>query len=337
MIKYQFSWNFAYPGLGVKATFKEFPEDFYVEEILGFELSGEGEHYYIQVEKVQQNTNYVAERLANWAKISSKNISFAGLKDKQSISRQWFSIWLPGKNLPAIYPDIPGVKILQVVKHSKKLKRGALSKNKFKISLKNIDAGNLLINERLDLIKEHGVPNYFGHQRFGIEGNNVNNASEILSKKKAKRELKSIVLSSLRSYLFNTLLSFRVKNGSWNGVITGQPLQLSGTRSWFLAEGTEDEITRVKEGDCSPTCPLYSEQFINDPQLLSVHETELMKELSELTKLMDKFRLEKAIRATVLRPENFSYTIEGGNLLLSFSLPPGCYATVIIREIIGDV
>jgi len=323
----------AYPLLSLSLDFKVSPQDFVVDEELSFTCSGEGEHFYVQVRKTQLTTLFVFEQLSKWAKVSPKNISYAGLKDKQGITTQWFSIWLPGKTLPDKFPEVEGLELLNITKHSKKLKRGAIKHNHFTIRLNGSHFDPKLVVKRLQLINEQGVPNYYGSQRFGRDKNNVVTAIDKLSSGKVKRQEKSILISSVRSFIFNLILSLKVKEGVWREVISGQPLQLFGSRSWFLAEGSSEEVVRVLSGDCSPTTELYSHKF----QCIDTYRSIIIKRYPELTNLLDKIDLSQDLRSNILRPIGLNYEVDEAGVNLSFSLLTGCYATSVLRELASDI
>jgi len=323
----------AYKSLDLDLDFKAYPEDFLVEEELSFSCSGEGEHFYIQIRKTQLTTLSVAEQLSKWAKVSPKNISYAGLKDKQGITDQWFSIWLPGKTLPERPPNVTGIEFLLITRHSKKLKRGSIKENRFTVRLRGENIDSELISNRLELIKMNGVPNYYGSQRFGRNQDNVDVALLHLSGQKIKRQERSILISSVRSFLYNLALSMKVKDNTWREVVTGQPLQLFGSRSWFVSEGSQEEVDRVNLGDCSPTTELYSNELVGyDTQRDAIFES-----FPELTDLLEKFDLKRDLRPNILRPFNLSYSMDDAGLTVKFSLLTGAYATSLLRELTNKI
>jgi tRNA pseudouridine13 synthase len=332
---YSFDWSKAYPVVPGIAQFKSAPEDFIVEETLSFELTGEGEHLYFYIEKASLSTTYVADQLARWAGVGGRDVSFAGLKDRQSVSRQWFSVWMPGKPLPELPFDLPNTSVLVMKKHDKKLRRGAIRENRFCILLRQVSADKTEIEKRLALISAEGVPNYFGPQRFGHQGANIPDALQVLSRRKLNRERKSMLISAVRSYLFNASLDHLVRDGSWKQVVNGQPLQLSGTKSWFLAEDSESEADRVVTGDCSPTCSLYAGSQGRDYVPPTASEQQVYEQFPELTSLLDKERLDHARRATILRVSGLIFEWQGDDLKIEFGLPTGTYATGVLSELIA--
>ena len=149
-------------------TIRTHPADFFVDEVLGFEPDGAGEHLFVQIEKTGANTPWVASRLADMAGVSPRDVSYAGRKDRHAVARQWFSIWLPGRCDPVWdNADIEGVQILKSMRHGRKLRRGALAGNCFVIVVRQLEGPQSELEKRLLHIRDSGVPNFFGPQRFG--------------------------------------------------------------------------------------------------------------------------------------------------------------------------
>lgn len=339
------NWPKAYRDLGLKADFKTFPQDFVVIETLSFELTGEGEHLYLYVEKVGQNTAWVARQLADWANISVKDVSYAGLKDRHAVTQQWFSLWLPGKSDPELPLELEGVKILSSIRHQAKLQRGALKTNHFEICLRKIETQKDnqpicseqmdQIDHRLKTIASQGVPNYFGDQRFGRDGGNVAEALKSLSNRRLKRDKKSILTSSLRSFLFNHLLAHRINNDTWLCPQTGEPMMLEGSRSWFIAGADEDLGPRLKEWDCHPSGMLWGDLNSKDKeQPYLIAEREFLSGWPKITEALDRQRLKAARRSLRMRPDNLVWRWQDRDLIVEFDLPAGQYATTFLDELI---
>jgi len=193
-----------------------------VQEILSFQPEGSGEHAFLQIQKQGENTEYVARLLARFAGVRQRDIGYAGLKDRHGRTTQWFSVWLPGKEDPDWSQlETPSIQVLQAVRHARKLKRGVLSGNRFQLLIRDWAGDKSRLEMQLQCIKKSGFPNYFGSQRFGHQGQNVNKALALLQGAKVKRELRSIYLSAVRSYLFNQILSQRIIANNWNQAIAG--------------------------------------------------------------------------------------------------------------------
>ncbi len=320
--------------------FKTFSADFRVDEQLGFDLTGEGEHLFLRVEKQNLNTEELIRQIARTLNKPSKLISHAGLKDKQAITTQWLSIHCPGENIE-IDETIRGDNwhILESKRHLKKLKIGGLAANRFEIILREIKEHHA-IETQLQRIQKDGVPNYFGPQRFGHQGRNLMEAKAVLleNKRIKDRFLRGIYYSAARSFLFNRILSARVMRKDWNQAIPGDVMQLAGRHSIFTIETPDDLIMhRVKTHDISPASVLYGK----GPQLIEkeaqIVESSILEEFQEWCLGLENHGLEKAYRAHILPVPDLSWEFQNDKtekdvLRLSFELPPGAYATSVLRE-----
>ncbi len=233
---YSLDWPRAYGIPNSTATFKLFPEDFQVNELFEGQFSGEGEHIVLKIEKRGLTTEEVVKSLARLINKPIKLISYAGLKDKQALTTQWLSVHAPGEIIDGIETlEAPGWRILECTRHNKKLKPGFLSGNHFIITLRNVSDESDLVH-RIEQIKFKGVPNYFGEQRFGRDGGNLIKAEEILvqGRKVKDRFLKGMYFSAARSWLYNLILSRRVKESSWNLPLLGMSYSLLDQTVYLL-------------------------------------------------------------------------------------------------------
>ncbi|MFO2967430.1 tRNA pseudouridine(13) synthase TruD [Legionella pneumophila serogroup 1] len=335
---YSLNWPRAYGIPNSTATFKLCPEDFQVNELFEGQFSGEGEHIVLKIEKKGLTTEEVVKSLARLINKPIKLISYAGLKDKQALTTQWLSIHAPGEVIEGIETlEAPGWKILECTRHNKKLRPGFLSGNHFTITLRNVSNETDLIH-RIEQIKLKGVPNYFGEQRFGRDGGNLIKAEEILvqGRKVKDRFLKGMYFSAARSWLYNLILSRRVKESSWNLPLLGDVIQLVGSNSVFVNDKSMDEqlLQRIGEKDVSPASPLpgRSKNLVKGTALQIINE--VYAEWSAWLDGLEKNGLEEAWRANILYPEQIEYRINQGTVELSFVLPAGAYATVVLRELV---
>ena len=331
--------NYFYGKPTVHGLYKQQYEDFIVIEELGFDLTGEGEHILVYLEKKDCNTIYVAEQLAKYVGISAKNVSYAGLKDRQAVTQQWFSLHMPGKETPDFSQfDLAGCRILQINRHNKKLKIGALKGNRFKIILRNL-SDKQAIEPKLNLIKQYGVPNYFGEQRFGREQNNITQAikwasGEISVKDRKKR---SFYLSAARSAIFNEIVSQRIEQNIQQTVLDGDILQLSKSNSWFVSSSDELPLLqqRLQNGEINITAPMVGDSSLGTASVALEFETSCLKRWSCFEELFKKERMATIRRSILLRPEQFEWQwISESDIEISFYLPSGCYATSVLRELI---
>lgn len=316
------------------------PEDFRVDEELGFEPDGEGEHLLINLRKRNRNTDQVARELARHAGVRARDVSYCGLKDRVAVTTQWFSIWLPGKPDPdwsAVEDD--DVQVITQARHRRKLPRGALRANRFTIVLRDIQGDRDALEQRLATIKENGVPNYFGEQRFGRNGSNLQSAQAMFAGRKVKdKHLRGLYLSTARSFLFNEVLAERVRAGNWNQVLPGEALMLAGSRSYFIANELDDEVLRRHaEKDVLPSGPLWGRGELPPKLEAQALELSVLAGQTMFREGLEKAGLKQERRSLCLSVEDFQWQWlpEGEHLQLQFSLPAGCYATSVLRELVN--
>jgi len=313
------------------------PEDFLVEEIPRITPEGEGYHLWLWVEKRSANTDWVARELAKAAVCSLRDVGYAGLKDRHAVTRQWFSVPASDaavENLARV--EIEDTRILETHKHGRKLKRGTLNGNRFCLNIRDFEGDSDETQKRLKKIRAGGVPNYFGPQRFGRGGANVEKAYSLLkSRARLQRSKKSIYLSAMRSFLFNHLLAERVQQGNWNIMIEGDIAMLDGTQSIFPVELPDTDIEdRCKRLDIHPTGPLPGENGSQVTGAAAQQEQAVLSKWPELIELLTAQRVQASRRSLRLYPNDLEWSFAGGNLELSFTLPPGAYATTVLREVL---
>ncbi len=320
------------------AQLKACAEDFQVDEVLDIPLSGSGEHLWLWVEKRMLNTEEAARRLAKAAGVSLRQISYAGLKDRQALTRQWFSIHLPGKSDPQLSAaEGEDLHILDIQRHSRKLQRGAHSANGFTIRLTDLKADHAALEERLEIIAEQGVPNYFGLQRFGENGNNLLGALEYAQRKElpVQRNLRSRLLSTGRSAIFNRVLAQRVQDKTWNIAQVGDVLAFTGSRSFFVAGTEECHDPRLAQLDVHPTGPLWGDGELVSQAQTQQDELMITAIWPDLCAWLERANLHQERRILRLPVLDLTWSFPAENCLqVQFVLPPGCFATVVLRELV---
>lgn len=328
-----------------QAVIRSQASDFQVDEQLPFALSGDGEHSWLQIQKTNTNTDWIAEQLAKFAAVPAVAVGFAGMKDRHAVTTQWFSINLAGK-APPNWADFETdeIQIIQQSRHLRKLKRGVLAGNTFQIILRDLIGEQADWEKALQQIALQGVPNYFGEQRFGHHGNNLRRSDHWFSTGKAprKRIQKSLYLSAARSWLFNQVLSARINNGTWNQAKAGDILRLAGTKTGqFLVETIDDVLVeRIKTMDVHPTGPLWGRGIPPVQAEVLALESQALADWADWQAGMEQAGLEQARRALRLIPEGLHWqfiddTFNAGQLALklNFSLTSGSYATAVLREL----
>ena len=334
-------FNRAYADLGISADFKTQLADFIVEEELGFEPSGVGEHVFLWVEKQGLTTERLIGDIARIFDVSRKQIGLCGLKDKQGITRQWLSVSVPIKqDLPKLTAlQGNGWYVLAAKRHDRKLKRGVHTANHFTLTLRNIDYGQSsqeALEQRFQLLAKQGVPHYFGPQRFGFNGQNMHKAQAIFDGQlKLKPAQRGIYYSAARSYLFNHYLSERISQKNWNVAVEGDVMMLEGSHSIFKLEKGEalshDLQQRMIYLDCHPVGVLGGKGFGLSGAAADIFKP-ISLQYSELEQGLLDAGLNSAFRALRLLPKALNWFFYDNHCELTFSLTSGAYATALLHE-----
>lgn len=329
----------AYGGPLGRALLRTRPEDFQVSEILGFTPSGSGEHLFLWVRKRGWTTEATAGAIARACGVRRGAVSFGGMKDKWAVTEQWFSVHLPGVAgdlEPGELAD--GLVVLRALRHNKKLRRGVQRGNAFRLVLRELNVGPQALGERLLAISRRGVPNYFGEQRFGRDGDNAERARAWLAGEWRPRErsLRGILLSSARSELFNQVLAERVRDGSWERALSGELVMLDGRHSIFPAESDDPALPgRLRALAVHPTGPLVGRGEPRSADEVAALEAQVLAPEAELVQGLQDQGLEAARRSLRLRVADLAWSFpEPGCLRLDFRLMAGSYATAVIRELV---
>lgn len=337
------SLSFAYGSPSMVGVLKQQPEHFYVEEVLGFEPSGEGEHVFLEIEKVGINTQEVADRIARVAAVSARQVSYSGMKDKNAVTRQWFSVQLPGrKDLDwSSLPD-SSIRLLQHARHGKKLRRGVHRCNRFRLVLSELAGDTEVFERKLETVLQRGFPNYFGEQRFGRGGMNVHKAQLwFQGRDRPKRHIQGLYLSAVRAFLFNQILSRRVSEQSWDQVLEGELVMLDGSQSLFEYraddDSTKDIPLRLASGDIHPTGPMYgaSTGMTASAQVAQL-EQEVLATYPDLLRGLEHAGAKAQRRPLRVIPSDLQWQQQNNRAEITFTLPRGCFATALVRELVSE-
>ena len=356
-----------------QATYKAHATDFVVNEILPLDFTGEGEHLWLHIEKLGMNTVYLAKLLSEWAEIPLRDVGYSGLKDRHALTTQWFSLRIPKKQLPEseFAPVDIGVNesvtILAQQWHNKKLNRATHRANQFIITLRDIQFSDLsseksnkdAFEQHLAHISTTGVPNYFGPQRFGRNGNNVREALSLFARpapesrpqpkkskrKQAPREQNSMELSAARSLIFNEILAARVRDGSWNAGLAGEVFNLDGSGSIFASAAIDDTLqARLTSGDIHPTAVLWGVGNDKVSGAAAAIENDIVQKnplLHQLATGLEKRDIKAQRRALRLPIEGLSWewqdTDDKLTLVLSFTLTTGSFATSVLSSLVANL
>ncbi|WP_439331781.1 tRNA pseudouridine(13) synthase TruD [Onishia niordana] len=325
--------------------YRAVPEDFVVEECLGFSPEGEGEHLWLWVEKRALTTHELARMLAQVCGVGERDIGYAGMKDRQAVTRQWFSVHLPGREAPQDIQaaldarlnsdDACVVRLLEQARHPRKLKRGVHRGNRFQLRLSGDVVDAPALGARWQRLIEGGVPNYFGPQRFGPEGRNLARARSLLARGWRKRDdRQGMLLSAARSYLFNQLLAARIADGSWATPLPGEMVMLEGSASQFLADNVDDALRARAAGlDVHPTGVLWGSGRLGSQGQAAERERAVIATEPSLAAGLEAADVRMSRRPLRFRLEAPCLSREGHALWLTFGLPRGAFATAVLREL----
>ncbi|ANB17687.1 tRNA pseudouridine(13) synthase TruD [Dokdonella koreensis] len=327
---------YAHGGPVLTGALRVEPADFVVEERLGFEPAGSGEHLFVHVEKTGANTDWVAQQLGAFAGVAPVGVGYAGLKDRHAVTRQWLSLHLPGRADPDWSAlAIPGVRVLEAVRHDRKLKRGAHRGNRFRLRLREVGGDRDLAGARIAAIATHGVPNYFGEQRFGRDGDNLVLARQLFAGQRLPRHLRGFALSAARSVLFNRLLGRRVDAGNWDRAVPGEVWMLDGSHAIFGPLAFDATLAeRLASGDIHPTGPLWGRGALRSEADVQALEASIAAADPALADGLAQAGLEQERRALRLRVADLEWSWEDATTLaVAFALESGAYATTVLREL----
>ena len=353
-----------YQSLNISAKLKSQAEDFIVEEKLSIDFSNEGEHCWLYVKKRGCNTDWVAQQLAKYCGVKQMAVSYAGLKDRHAVTSQWFSVQLPGLPTPdwsdfeSVFSSTnssgspaESIQILECYRHNKKLQRGALKSNRFKITLRELsdtsDAIFMLLKQRCEIISTGGIPNYFGSQRFGRNHNNLDQAIKLFTNPKFRlsRQKRSMYYSAARSWLFNLILSERIKHNVWDKRLSGDVFMLAGKSACFKDELSEQSSAadkasideRLQSNEIHPTAPLWGDGDGMVESDAADFERRIIDQIPAYRDGLISARVQSRRRACRALPAQLDCHRQGEDFVVSFSLPSGSYATMVLAEIFSEL
>ena len=347
-----YSFQRVYQSLNISAKIKSQADDFIVEENIDIDFSGEGEHCWIYIKKRGCNTDWVAQQLAKYCNVKNLAVAYAGLKDRHAVTSQWFSVQLPGKPTPdwktfessfSSDGSDENVQVLQSFRHNRKLQRGALKSNTFKLTLRELsdtsDQTFELLMQRCDEIANNGVPNYFGDQRFGRNRNNLDQAEKLFSNPRYRiaKHKRGLYLSAARSWLFNGILSERIKRGVWDKRLPGDVFMLDGKSACFTDEPDDDAgnalALRLARNEIHPTAILWGEGDVMVEAQAAELEVKIIDQFPVFRDGLIAARLQSQRRSCRVIPSQVECSRLQDDFQLSFTLPSGSYATMVLAEI----
>ncbi len=318
--------------------------DFQVDEILGFDPAGDGEHLWMQLQKTGWNTRDVIELVAKKLKIAARDVGYSGLKDRNAVTTQWLSIPLAKLNNRPAARDIieqtvlveDGIESLQILTGPKKLRTGTHRHNRFCIVLREFGNDVDETNHRLQQLRSNGFPNYFGEQRFGRGGSNLERAIAMFrGQTRASKFKRGMYISAARAFLFNQILAARVNDHTWNKLISGEVCMLDGTNSVFLFDEADDTIRkRCDELDIHPTAPLHGRGETTAQGPAFDIERRTLELNTELADGLESAGLKLERRALRAVPADLEWRwLDDQTLEVAFTLRRGVYATALLSEL----
>jgi tRNA pseudouridine13 synthase len=333
-----FDWAWALGKPACRGVIRSIPDDFVVDEVLGFAPDGEGNHAFLHIRKRNTNTEWLARQLAGMAGVPLSEVGYAGLKDRHAITTQYFTVNLSGKTEPDWRQlNSEDIEVLDVDRHRRKLRRGRLQENRFLITLRELEGECGDLDQRLQRIAEQGVPNYFGEQRFGHHGANLQKAQAMFRGewREPERHKRGLYLSAARSWLFNRVLAERVEQSCWDRALPGESIITNGTTSAFSVRILSREIEqKVASGELHPSGPLWGRGRPTSLADALALEMDVLGGELLLREGLEKAGMEQERRPLRVKPGQLQWDYPQERMLqLQFTLPPGSYATSVLREL----
>lgn len=316
------------------------PEDFVVREWLGFEADGEGDHWLLKIRKRGANTHWVAKQLGKLANIHPRDIGYAGLKDRNAVTEQAFTVPVRsavGSGWQGVAGD--GFEVIDAQRHRRKIKRGTLKGNDFEIVIRDFSGDASTLEQRLSAIATRGVPNYFGPQRFGNDLSNLRRAIGMFAGelRVEDRFERGFALSAARAAIFNAALARRVNAGTWDRLVDGDIANLDGSNSIFVPEAIDTALVeRCLQLDIHPTGPLWGRGELQTTGGTRALELEVAVEQAQLCEGLARASLDQERRPLRIRVQMLTHALADDSLTLRFRLGRGAFATTVLHEVLTD-
>jgi tRNA pseudouridine13 synthase len=326
------------PGSG--GTLKAAPEDFRVDELPAYLPSGKGPHLYLRVEKRGRTTRDVLRDLAARLGVAERDAGYAGLKDRDAVTTQWLSFPAARDPDPAALAG-EGLRVVEVSRHANKLRTGHVRGNRFALAVRGGDLARA--RSCAAALAERGLANFFGAQRFGVDGRNAEVGRALLRAERTPealraardRFLRRLSISAWQSSLFNRWLSARLADGLFASALAGDVLKKLDSGGTFVCEDPEADAPRIARFEVSPAGPMFGHRMrpasAGEPK---EREERLLQAdgmtLADLARGGDEaegtYRAARLPVSIVLEPMEAGYRA-------AFELPRGSYATVVMREL----
>ncbi len=334
-------------------SFTPTSDTFVVEEVPAYLPSGQGEHTYLWIEKIDLTTFEAVRRIARACDVDARDVGYAGMKDRHATTRQWLSI-------PRLDPEralalaVDGVRVLDARRHGNKLRTGHLHGNRFEVVLTGATDGDQsderAVSARLETLARDGLANRYGDQRFGATGENAAQGLAILRGERRERDQRKrrLLLSAAQSAVFNRYLELRAAGGDareLRRVRAGDVLQKTASGGSFVCTDVAIDQARVDAGEIVPTGPMPGTRVMDPPPDSEAGQLE-QRALDDVGATRDDFAragrdLPGARRPVIVNLELGAPAITAeparGALRVRFGLPAGSYATVAIDCLLANV
>ncbi|MFL5338690.1 MAG: tRNA pseudouridine(13) synthase TruD [Gemmataceae bacterium] len=325
------------PGIG--GTIRRQPEDFEVEEIPAYEPTGQGDHLFLWVEKRGVGAEFFVRQISKRLGVPPADVGTAGLKDRHAVTRQWVSVPAAAEpRLPQLDGD--GIRVLQVSRHTNKLRPGHLRGNRFRILIRGADSEQTATVESiLERIRSHGLPNFYGEQRFGRDGETSTLGLAMLRGESTDRRpgffLRKLALSAAQSWLFNDYLGRRLNEGLLRRVLAGDVMAKWPAGGMFVAEDVSREQERFDAREIVTAGPMFGRKTFAAAGQAIEREAAVLRDAGLTAANFDGFGklVQGTRRHNLVYIDDLAAAWEADGVRLTFKLPAGSYATVLLREV----
>ncbi|MGC9356955.1 MAG: tRNA pseudouridine(13) synthase TruD [Anaerolineae bacterium] len=330
-----------FPGIG--GRLRVAPEDFIVEEIPAYAPSGEGEHTFFEVEKRNLSTPVLVQKIADALEIPPRRISYAGRKDARAVARQLLSAhFVEPERLLAL--DLDGARILWAKRHRNKLRIGHLRGNRFTIRVRDVHPeAEHRAAPILEVLRSRGVPNGYGIQRFGVQGDNHEigwllvqddtDALRVRGIRSLPYRRRRFYVSAFQSAIFNRYLTERMERDLLDDLLPGDVAKKHDTGGMFTVEEVAVERPRVAAWEISATGPIYGYKMMPAREEAADLEARILAEVGLTLEDFRPVRARGTRRHVRYEPEGLSLRMDGSDVVVSFFAPKGSFATMLLREL----
>jgi tRNA pseudouridine13 synthase len=325
------------PGSG--GTLRASPDDFRVDEVPAYLPSGTGPHLYLQVEKRGRTTRDVLRALSRALNVPERDAGYAGLKDRDAVTTQWLSFPVARNPDPAALAE-PGLAVLAVSRHQNKLRTGHVRANRFEVVVRGGDLARA--DACAAALQERGLPGYFGAQRFGAAGQNASIGRALLVGERTAeagraardRFLRRLCISAFQSELFNRWLAERIADGHFAAALAGDVMKKLDTGGLFTCQDPAADGPRVERFEISPAGPMFGHKLRPaEGEALAREERILAASGVGMADLARGGGEAEGTRRAARLPVAIALEPAGDGYRARFELPRGCYATVVMREL----